>query len=84
MDNQKDVLEGNIIELENCIQLLLPSVDDPFEVYIILCILHIDLSVRSLQSKNLVIMNIRLVLVYLISRDFNLNVLFPKYFNILY
>lgn len=84
MDNQKDVLEGNIIELENCIQLLLPSVDDPFEVYIILCILHIDLSVRSLQSKNLVIMNIRLVLVYLISRDCDLNVLFPKYFNILY
>ncbi|XP_022669742.1 UV-stimulated scaffold protein A-like [Varroa jacobsoni] len=32
VDNQKDVLEGNIIELENCIQLLLPSVDDPFEV----------------------------------------------------
>ncbi|OQR77660.1 exosome complex exonuclease RRP44-like [Tropilaelaps mercedesae] len=33
LDNQKDVIEGNVTELENCIQLLIPSVDDPFKVF---------------------------------------------------
>ena len=31
-DENRDTMEGNLTELENCLQLLLPSVDDPFHV----------------------------------------------------